>query len=62
MASCHWREIQSGRDNVIRKSKEPMRIRHVARERTSHLTNLDPTGLGGKMERKREKEKKEGES
>ena len=30
----------------------------MASERTSHLTNLDPTGLGGKKREKREKERK----
>ena len=29
----------------------------MASERTSHLTNLDPTGLGGKKREKREKER-----
>ena len=33
----------------------------MASERTSHLTNLDPTGLGGKKEReKKEREREEG--
>ena len=34
-----------------------MRIGHVASERTSHLTNLDPTGLGGKKRKKRERKR-----
>ena len=58
MATHYWMEIQSGWIRDKGNPREPMRGRHVASERTSHLTHLGPTGWMGREG----KERKEGES